>query len=84
MPFEIGGMEFDRCPLAHAREASDEVRAWVDAGIRWGLAKRQGSLSTFIEHPSARTIDIIDRAEDQILKVQAEYRKEAERKARGK
>ena len=77
----IAHIDFDRCPLAELNEATAYDYAWIDYVIRLTVAKRQGSLSPFPGAYSARTLMLVDVAENAIIALEKELREIYQREA---
>jgi len=73
-PFQYDWGTLDRCPLAILRDMSPEDQAAVHWGITRAVAKRQGSLSAYIQPGtlSAQGEALIEIAEDIIHKREIE------------
>jgi len=84
-PIELLGYELDRCPLAMLRDRPIDSQMETDQIIRLAVSKRNGNLSPYPGAYSVRALSLIDLAESEIIKLQAEQaedaRKESERRA---
>lgn len=68
----ISDQDYQRCPIAMLRDMTPEESALLDWGLRMAVAKEDGSLSVWLDKPSARAYDLIHFVENERNKIKNE------------